>query len=171
MTRRTLNTLLALGLALSGLLPVATAQPAAAALAVGDAAPDFTLNRSLDGKPAKLSDMKGKVRLVDFWATWCPPCREEIPGFIALQKKYQAKGLEVIGVSVDQGGPEKVNDFVKKQGINYLSLMSSSEAEAAYGGIRSIPTTFLIDRKGKVVKKYLGATPMETFEADLKPLL
>lgn len=132
---------------------------------------DFALKRSADGKTVKLSDMKGKVRLVDFWATWCPPCKEEIPGFISLQKKYQAKGLEIIGVSVDRGGPAVVNAFVKDSGINYTSLMSDSATETAYGGIRSIPTTFLIDREGNIVKKYLGARPTEEFEADIKALL
>ena len=132
---------------------------------------DFALKRSSDGKAMKLSDMKGKVRLVDFWATWCPPCREEIPGFISLQKKYQAKGLEIIGVSVDRGGPAVVNAFVKENGINYTSLMSDAATETAYGGIRSIPTTFLIDREGNIVKKYLGARPTEEFEADIKALL
>ncbi len=132
---------------------------------------DFSLKRSSDGKALKLSDLKGKVRLVDFWATWCPPCREEIPGFIDLQKKYGAKGLEVIGVSVDRGGPAVVNAFVKEHGINYTSLMSDAATESAYGGIRSIPTTFLIDREGNIVKKYLGARPVTEFEADIKALL
>lgn len=134
-------------------------------------APNFTLKQSLDGKPFSLNDMKGKVRLVDFWATWCPPCREEIPGFIALQKKYQAKGLEIIGVSVDRGGPDVVNKFAQEYGINYTMLMSEQSVETAFGGIRSIPTTFLIDRQGQIVKKYIGAVSEAEFEADLKPLL
>jgi cytochrome c biogenesis protein CcmG/thiol:disulfide interchange protein DsbE len=170
MTRRTLNTLMALGLTLAGLTPVALPTPAEAKAALGPA-PDFTLPRSLDGKPFKLSSLKGKVRLVDFWATWCPPCRKEIPSFIALQKKYQAKGLEVIGVCIEQDANDKVNAFAKEQGINYTSVISSQEVEAAYGGIRSIPTTFLVDRQGHIVKKYVGETPMEDFEADLKKLL
>lgn len=152
--------------------PEAPAKPAAAKrLPPIKPAPAFTLKRSQDGKPFSLNDAKGKVRIVDFWATWCPPCREEIPGFIALQKKYQAKGLEVIGVSVDRGGPEVVNKFAQENHINYTMLMSERDVETAYGGIRSIPTTFLIDRQGQIVKKYIGAVSMDEFEADLKPLL
>lgn len=165
-------------LALAAVTAFAAIVPAPAALAEAgkklapiSKAADFALKKSSDGKVVKLSDMKGKVRLVDFWATWCPPCREEIPGFIELQKKYQSKGLEVIGVSVDRGGPPVVNAFVKENHINYTSLMSDAATESAYGGIRSIPTTFLIDREGNVVKKYLGAHPMEDFEADIKALL
>ena len=151
--------------------PALAKSEARAKLAPISKAHDFALKRSADGKAIKLSDMKGKVRLVDFWATWCPPCREEIPGFISLQKKYQAKGLEIIGVSVDRGGPAVVNSFVKENGINYTSLMSDAATESAYGGIRSIPTTFLVDREGNIVKKYLGARPTEEFEADIKALL
>ncbi|MEB3329437.1 MAG: TlpA disulfide reductase family protein [Candidatus Sericytochromatia bacterium] len=171
MTRRTLPTLMAIGFALAGLTPIVLPTPAEAKAAGLGPAPDFTLLRNADGKAFKLSSMKGKVRLIDFWATWCPPCRKEIPSFIALQKKYQAKGLEVIGVCIEQDANEKVNAFAKEYGINYTSVISSAEVEAAYGGIRSIPTTFLVDRQGHIVKKYIGETPMETFEADLKKLL
>lgn len=152
--------------------PEAHAKPSAAKrLPPIKPAPNFTLKQSQNGKPFSLNNMKGKVRLVDFWATWCPPCREEIPGFISLQKKYQAKGLEVIGVSVDRGGPEVVNKFAKEYGINYTMLMSERSVESSFGGIRSIPTTFLIDRQGQIVKKYIGAVSEAEFEADLKPLL
>jgi cytochrome c biogenesis protein CcmG/thiol:disulfide interchange protein DsbE len=175
MTRPTpmLSLALAAGLALglAGIAPVQAADAPAKKLQPISKAPDFTLKKSTDGKPFKLSDLKGKVRLVDFWATWCPPCREEIPGFIELQKKYQSKGLEILGVSVDRGGPAVVNAFSKEHGINYTSLMSEQSVESAFGGIRSIPSTFLIDREGNIVKKYLGARPIEEFEADIKSLL
>ena len=133
-------------------------------------APEFKL-KALDGKEVRLSDFKGKVRIVDFWATWCPPCREEIPDFISLQKQYKAKGLEVIGVSVDRGGPEVVQKFNKEYGVNYTSLMANDEVQAAFGGIRAIPTTFLIDRDGNIVKKYQGLVSKEVFEKDIKELL
>lgn len=134
-------------------------------------APNFSLKSAVDGKNVQLTDFKGKVRVVDFWATWCPPCRKEIPGFISLQTKYQPKGLEVIGVSVDRGGTTVVNEFAKANGINYTSLMSATETEAAYGGIRGIPTTFVIDRDGNIVKKFVGDHPVEEFDKVIQQLL
>jgi thiol-disulfide isomerase/thioredoxin len=134
-------------------------------------APDFALAQASDGKSVKLSDFKGKVIILDFWATWCPPCREEIPGFIALQKKYKSKGLEIIGVSVDRGGAKVVDDFGKEQGINYTSLMAGPDTAEAYGGIRGIPTTFVIDRKGRIVNKFIGGHDMSVFEKEIKALL
>jgi cytochrome c biogenesis protein CcmG/thiol:disulfide interchange protein DsbE len=159
--------LLAGGFAVSQNQPVEAAKAGHTTLGK---APDFKL-KALDGKEVKLSDFKGKVRIVDFWATWCPPCREEIPDFISLQKEFKGKGLEIIGVSVDREGPEVVKKFGKEFGINYTSLLANEEVIAAYGGIRGIPTTFVIDREGYIVKKYVGATSKETFEKDIKELL
>ncbi len=151
--------------------PIAVATPKPAAHAILGPAADFTLKTADGAKPVKLSDYKGKVRIVDFWATWCPPCRGEIPDFVALQKQYGAKGLQVIGVSMDRGGPEIVTKFMQENGMNYVSLMSESSVEAAYGGIRAIPSTFLVDRDGNIVKKYVGGQEKATFENDLKALL
>src|SRR5664279_1419476 len=133
-------------------------------------APGWEL-QDLDGKTIHSSDFKGKVVVLDFWATWCPPCRAEIPGFIELQKKYQAQGLAVVGVSVDQAGSDTVKSFAKKLGINYPVVLTDSKIEAAYGGIDGLPTTFIIDRAGRIVKQHVGFTERSEIEAEIKPLL
>ncbi len=143
---------------------------ASAAPAPQSAAPGWQL-QDLQGKSVKLSDFKGKVVLLNFWATWCPPCREEIPDLISLQKQYAAQGLVVLGISMDEGGPARVAAFAKKYAINYPVVMGTDEVSDAYGGIQVLPTTFIIDRKGKVVDGLLGATDRAGFEAKIKPVL
>ena len=133
-------------------------------------APGWQL-RDLSGKTVKLSDFKGKVVILDFWATWCPPCRKEIPGFIDLQKKYADKGLVVVGVSLDEQGAAIVQPFVKQLGMTYPVVLGDGQVVAAYGGIEAIPTTFIIDRQGKVVTVHQGYVDPAAFEADIKPLL
>jgi peroxiredoxin len=133
-------------------------------------APAWTL-KDLNGKTVQLSDFKGKVVILDFWATWCPPCREEIPGFIDLQKKYHGRGLTVVGVSLDQGGPGVVSSFVKSQGINYPIVMGDDSVAQQYGDIQAIPTTFVIDPSGNIVAKHEGATNESTFAAEIKKIL
>lgn len=133
-------------------------------------APGWEL-QNLDGKSVHSADFKGKVVVLDFWATWCQPCRAEISGFIELQKKYQAQGLVVVGISVDQGGSGTVKSFVQKEGINYPIVLADSKVVTAYGGIESVPTTFIIDRAGQVVKQHLGFTDKEEFEKEIKALL
>jgi len=127
--------------------------------------------KDVEGKAVKLSDFKGKVVVLDFWATWCPPCREEIPGFIELQKQYGKDGLVVIGVSLDEEGPSVVKPFIKKTQINYTIVMGNQEIAKAYGDVESIPTTFIIDGQGKIVKKHVGFSDKAAFEKDIKPLL
>ena len=134
------------------------------------AAPGWQLP-NLEGKTVRLSDFKGKVVVLNFWATWCPPCREEIPDLIALQKKYADKGVVVLGISMDGGGPAQVAKFAKAKGINYPIFMGDQRTAAAYGGIEAIPTTFIIDRKGNVVGGVEGATDRADFEARIKPAL
>lgn len=134
------------------------------------AAPEWRL-KDLDGKPVKLSDFKGKVVILNFWATWCPPCRQEIPDFIALQKQYADKGLVIVGVSLDEGGPALVKPFVKKMGINYPIVMGDQKTAAAYGGIQVVPTTFVIDKNGKIAAQHDGGADRATFESEIKPLL
>jgi peroxiredoxin len=142
----------------------------AAPLDPGATAPDWKL-QDLNGKTVQLSDFKGKVVVLDFWATWCPPCRAEIPDFIALQNQYKDKGLVVIGVSLDQGGTGVVSTFAKAQGMNYPIVLGTDDVAAQYGDIQAIPTTFVIDRSGKVVAKHEGQTDKATFESEIKKLL
>jgi len=133
-------------------------------------APDFEL-LDVNGKKVRLSDFKGKVIILNFWATWCPPCRAEIPGFIELYKKYKDKGVEIIGISLDEGGVRDVFPFMKEFGINYQVLIGNYKVTQDYGGIRGIPTTFVIDKKGNIRAKYVGYRPKEGFERDIIMLL
>lgn len=160
--KRVFSVLLAI-MALLAALPL-RAEP------TGKAAPAWQLS-DVNGKPLKLADFKGKVVVLDFWATWCPPCRAEIPGLVALQKKYADQGLSVIGVSVDEGGPRVVKPFMERFAINYPVVMGNERVLADYGGISAIPTTFIIDREGKVVAAHQGYTDQATFESEISPLL
>lgn len=127
--------------------------------------------QDLDGKTVHSSDFKGKVVVLDFWATWCPPCRAEIPGFIELQKKYQAQGLAVIGVSVDQASADTVKAFAEKLRINYPVVLTDTKIIDDYGGINGLPMTFVIDRSGRIVKQHLGFTEKSVIESEIKSLL
>jgi thiol-disulfide isomerase/thioredoxin len=132
-------------------------------------APTWEL-KDLDGKLVKSSDFLGKVVILDFWATWCAPCKAEIPGFIALQKQYGDQGLVVIGVSLDSQGPEVVKRFMADFEMNYRVVLGDVALMQAFGGT-AIPTTVVIDRDGKIVARHVGFTPRETFQQDIKPLL
>ena len=134
------------------------------------AAPDFTV-KGLDGAEIRLSALKGKVAVLDFWATWCPPCKEEIPHFIELQRDYGDKGLQVVGLSVDQGGEGVVRAFAQGHGVNYAMAMAGPDLVQLYGGIRGIPTTFLIDKEGRIAKKLVGYQAKEVFESQIQALL
>ncbi len=136
---------------------------------IGKQAPDWTLN-ALDGKSVRFADFRGNVILIDLWATWCPPCRQEIPGFIALQKQYAASGLVVIGISLDESATP-VKEFVKKNAMNYPVVMGNRTTANLYGDIRGIPTTFLVDRSGKIVNQYVGFHEKSVFETAIQPLL
>ncbi len=134
------------------------------------AAPSWRL-KDVDGNPVSSDQFKGKVVVLDFWATWCPPCRTEIPGFIQLQKKYAADGLVVVGVSVDTDGPGPVKKFMKEFGINYTVVMGDDAIVDAFSPIRGYPTTFIIDRDGLIRKSKLGRKPAAEFEKDVLEVL
>jgi peroxiredoxin len=124
-----------------------------------------------DGKSHELSDYHGKVVLLDFFATWCPPCQQEMPNFVALQRKYGATGLAIIGVSLDAEGPAAVKPFIQNYGINFPIVFGAAPVTAAYGGIEAIPTAFLIDRDGNMVAKEGGYTDRAQFESQIVALL
>ncbi len=145
-------------------------RPIANTEGAGKAAPAFEL-KDLEGKTVKLSDFKGKVVLLNFWATWCPPCREEIPDLVALQNEYKDKGLVVLGVSLDQNGPAQVKSFVSRMKINYPVVIGDEKMAMSYGSIQAIPTTFYIDRAGKIAGMHEGGADKEMFEQAVKPLL
>ena len=138
--------------------------------AVGTEAPEFSLP-DLDGKVVKTSDLRGKVVILDFWATWCPPCRQEVPHFVALQSKYRDQGLAIVGLSLDKGGVQDVKPFVEEYNVNYMMLIANDETARDYGGITGIPTTFVLDKDGKIVKRFMGYTDPEVFEETIRPLL
>lgn len=135
-----------------------------------DAAPRWEL-RDLDGKVVSSDQFKGKVVILDCWATWCPPCRAEIPGFIELQKTYGEKGLVVIGVSFDRDEPAAVKKFVERFEMNYPVLRGTGQFANAFGGVSALPTTFIIDRQGRIVARHVGFAEKDEFEAAIKPLL
>ncbi len=142
----------------------------AAALPVIGPAPKWQL-RDLAGNPVSSDDFKGKVLVVDFWATWCPPCREEIPGYVDLYRKYGKDKLAIVGVSLDEAGPKVVSEFVKKFGVTYPVVMGDDAIQSVFGGMEAIPTTFLIDRNGQIRDKKVGAEPTEEYEKKIKSLL
>lgn len=148
-----------------------TEQPETKPLGTGtEKAADFTLKNAGGGMDVKLSDYKGKVVILDFWATWCPPCRKGIPDLIELQKKYGDK-VVVIGVSVDdQNTIGEVPGFIKSMNINYPVAYANSEIAAAYGGIEAIPTSFIIDQDGNIVEKHVGLVDISVYENAINQL-
>jgi thiol-disulfide isomerase/thioredoxin len=132
-------------------------------------APGWEL-KDLDRQLVKSSDFLGKVVILNFWATWCAPCKAEIPGFIALQKQYGDQGLVVIGVSLDDQGPAVVKRFMADLQMNYRVVLGDVALMQAFGGT-AIPTTVIINRGGKIVARHVGFTPRETFEKAIQPLL
>jgi thiol-disulfide isomerase/thioredoxin len=133
-----------------------------------ETAPPFLL-RDLNGKIVSIADGKGKVVILNFWATWCPPCREEIPEFVKLQQAYKDK-LLIIGASEDDDGPQKVQQFAERFAMNYPIVMATKELIDNYGGVPALPTSFLIDPQGRVVQKHTGLYEYEVYEREVRAL-
>lgn len=152
--------------------PLASHQPRPGTIAAGGKhplAPDFLL-KGLNGETIRLADYRGKVLMIDFWATDCGPCREEIPGFVELQDRYRDQGFVIVGVSLDSG-PEPVRDFYKEFKMNYAVGLDAEDLDQRFGGIIGIPTTFLIGRDGRIYAKHVGTTDPSVFEREIKSLL
>ncbi len=135
------------------------------------AAPDFTL-KDINGNDVSLKDYRGKLVFVNFWATWCGPCRAEIPAFVNLIDTYGKDGFVILGVSVDSPKDiKKIPAFMEQMKINYPVLLATEKVRMEYGGISSIPTTFVINQEGKVLGRIVGARPHEMFENIIKKYL
>jgi len=133
-------------------------------------APDFTL-QSLDGTNLRLSDLRGKAVLLNFWATWCGPCKIEMPWFIELQKQYGSQGLQIVGVAMDDSSKEDIAKFAKDMGVNYPVLLGKEAVGDAYGGVPALPESFFIGRDGKIVDKIIGLRGKAEIEDSIKKAL
>ena len=136
----------------------------------GDQAPDFRVLAD-DGRTVSLADYRGKVVLLDFWATWCGPCKLEIPWFEEFQRQHQGKGFAVIGVSMDDEGWEVVKPFLTRLKVNYRVLIGNDQTAQLYGGVDALPTTFLIDREGRIAAVHVGLVDRKEFENGIQQLL
>jgi peroxiredoxin len=134
------------------------------------AAPDFTLNDAKSAR-AKLSDYKGKVVLLNFWATWCGPCKVEVPWFVEFEKEYQDRGFAVLGISMDDGGLQVVKPFMAEHKVNYRVAIGTDQVARLYGGVDSLPTTFIIDREGRIASAHIGLASKSNYESEILHLL
>jgi cytochrome c biogenesis protein CcmG/thiol:disulfide interchange protein DsbE len=132
-------------------------------------APDFTLN-DVSGTPVRLSDQRGKVVLLNFWATWCAPCTIEMPWFVEFQLAH-SRDLTVMGISMDEKGWDSVKPFLEAKPVNYPVMLAGAEIEKLYDGVRSLPTTLIIDRAGRIAATHVGLCSRKEYETDLERML
>jgi len=137
--------------------------------AMGAAAPAFSLN-DIDGKPLALANHRGKVVLLNFWATWCTPCRAEIPQFVEFQNKYGPQGLQIIGISMDDDATP-VRAFYQQFKMNYPVAIGTATLADSYGGVLGLPVTFLIGRDGTIAAKYVGATDLAALQKKIEAMV
>jgi thiol-disulfide isomerase/thioredoxin len=134
---------------------------------IGNLAPDFELP-TLDGNNLKLSDLRGKAVLLNFWATYCGPCKVEMPWFVELQKEYGSQGFQIVGVAMDDASTEDIAKFAKELGVNYPILIGKESVADAYGGVSVLPTTFFLDRDGKLIAREFGLQSRSVFVDHIK---
>ena len=134
------------------------------------AAPDFSLE-ALDGKSMRLSDLRGKAVLLNFWATWCGPCKIEMPWFVELQNQYGSQGLQIVGVAMDDSGKDEIAKFAKEMGVNYPVLLGKEAVGDEYGGVPALPESFFISRDGRIVDKIIGLRGKAEIEDAIKKAL
>ncbi len=139
-------------------------------LGYGTPAPNFTL-QTLDGKDVSLTDFRGKAVLVNFWATWCGPCKIETPWLVELQNEYGSQGLQVVGVAMDDSGKDEIAKFAKDMGVNYPVLIGKESVGDAYGGVPALPESFFVGRDGKIVDRILGLKGRGEIEDSVKKAL
>ncbi|HEY6307010.1 MAG TPA: TlpA disulfide reductase family protein [Candidatus Angelobacter sp.] len=150
----------------------ATSKDKANGPAIGTPAPDFELKvLGGEGKTMQLSSLKGKAVIVNFWATWCEPCKIEMPWLVELQKKYGPQGLQIIGVAVDDAEEKDISNFSRKMGVNYPVLLGTERVADLYGGVDGLPTSFFLDRSGQVVDHVLGLVSESVMEDAIKKSL
>ena len=137
---------------------------------VGAAAPDFTL-KDVNGAPVKLADYKGKVVLLNFWATWCGPCKLEIPWFMEFEQKYKDRDFAVLGVSFDDDGWKSVKPYLTEHKINYRVMIGSEELGQLYGNVDALPTSFIIDRQGRIAARHEGLVDKQDYQNEILKLL
>ena len=140
-------------------------------LAAATKVPDFNLPSVLDKEVVDIRDFRGKVVLINFWATWCGPCIQEIPSLVNMQDEFGPQGFSVIGISMDQGGPRVVNKMMKKLGVNYPVVIGNNKLSSGFGGVFGVPTSFLVDRAGNVIKRFTGYIDHKVFAAEVKKAL
>ena len=133
-------------------------------------APDFTLKDSY-GQAVKLSDYKGKVVLLNFWATWCGPCKIEIPWFQEFETANTSKGFAVLGVAMDDEGWDVVKPYIEQHKVNYRVLLGNEQVGTLYGGVESLPTTFVLDREGKIASVHIGLVSKGDYAQEIQALL
>ncbi len=136
----------------------------------GTLAPDFELT-TLDGRRVKLSDYRGKAVLLNFWATWCSPCKVEMPWFVELQKKYGSDGLVILGVAMDDSETPKIAQFASEMGVNYPVLLGTDKVSEEYGNVEFLPTSFYINREGTIVGKGTGLLGRSEIEDNVRKAL
>jgi peroxiredoxin len=133
-------------------------------------APDFTLNDAT-GQRVKLFEYRGKVVLLNFWATWCGPCKQEIPWFVEFQQTQEQRGFAVLGVSIDEDGWDSVKPYIEEKHINYPVMIGNDEVARLFGGLDSIPLTLIIDRSGRIAAIHAGLCRKDEYESDIKAVL